>query len=250
MRVNLQPAYVLHRRPYRDSSMLLEVLTAEHGRISLVARGARRKSRGGGGALLQPFIPLLLSFSGRTELKNLNATEAAGRPLVLVGERMFSGLYLNELMVRMLHRYDPHPQLFAAYAATVDALARGDQIDDALRRFEFALLTELGYGFELELDGRSGEAVLPQAWYHYHPDHGLVASGPVADAAQPAFRGADLLAIAANDFSGAAGPTAKRLLRLVLALHLGDTPLRSRELFRGHAGRPARGADTAPLKPQ
>jgi hypothetical protein len=101
--------------------MLLEVLSAEQGRISLVARGARRKIRGGSGsALLQPFVPLLLSFSGRTELKNLNASEAAGRPLPLLGERLFSGLYLNELLVRLLHRHDPHPQLFAAYGSTLD----------------------------------------------------------------------------------------------------------------------------------
>ncbi len=235
MRAALQPSYILHSRPYRDSSMLLEVLTAEQGRISLVARGARRRARGGSaGALLQPFIPLLLGFSGRTDLKNLTATEVAGRPLMLRGERMFSGLYLNELLVRLLHRYDPHPQLFAAYASTLDALAATGEIDDILRRFEFALLAELGYGFDLDLDGHSGEAVLPQSWYHYHPDYGLVARGPVADPARPAFKGADLLAIAADDFSGDARTTAKRLLRLVLAIQLGDAPLRSRDLFRAH----------------
>ncbi len=238
MRVSLQPAYILHSRPYRDSSMLLEVLTAEQGRISLVARGARRRTRGGsGGALLQPFIPLLLSFSGRTDLKNLNATEPAGRPLILHREQMFSGLYLNELLVRLLHRYDPHPQLFSAYAATLGALAESDDVDGILRRFEFALLGELGYGFDLDIDGRSGEAVRSEDWYYYHPDHGLVARGAVADPSQPAFKGADLLAIAANDFSGQARPTAKRLLRLVLALQLGDTPLHSRELFRASVAR-------------
>ena len=236
MRINLQPAYILHSRPYRDSSMLLEVLTAEHGRLSLVARGARRRTRGGSaGALLQPFSPLLLGFSGRTDLKNLTATEAAGRPQVLRGQRMFSGLYLNELLVRLLHRHDPHPQLFATYASTLDALAGEGELDDILRRFEFSLLVELGYGFDLEVDGYSGEALLAEAWYHYHPDHGLVARGPVADPNQPAFQGGDLLAIAANDFSGTARSTAKRLLRLALAMQLGDAPLRSRELFKAHA---------------
>ncbi len=242
MRINLQPAYILHRRPYRDSSMLLEVFTAEQGRISLVARGARRKTRGGSGnALLQPFIPLLLSFSGRTDLKNLTATEVAGPPLMLRAERMFSGLYMNELLMRLLHRYDAHPQLFAAYARTLDVLAGDLEIDDVLRRFEFALLAELGYGFELDMDGHSGEAVMPQAWYHYHPDYGLVARGAGVDPAQPAFKGADLLAIAADNFHGDARQTAKRLLRLVLAQQLGDAPLRSRDLFRAHrkATRPA-----------
>lgn len=259
MRISLQPAYILHRRPYRDSSMLLEVLTAEQGRISLVARGARRKTRGGSsGALLQPFIPLLLSFSGRTDLKNLNATEAAGRPFILQRDRMFSGLYLNELLVRLLHRYDPHPQIFAAYTATLIALSdsevsvgggEGDGerivVDDILRRFEFALLGELGYGFELAVDGDSGAAVEPDRWYYYHHDFGLVARGPVPDSAQVAFQGADLLAIAANDFSGGARATAKRLLRQVLALHLGDSPLHSRDLFREHASATRRNAGNA-----
>ena len=125
--VALQPSYVLHSRPYRDTSALLEVFTAEQGRISMVARGARRRTRGGSGsALLQPFNPLLLSFSGRAELKNLGATESAGTPRQLRGQRLFSGLYLNELLVRLLHRHDPHPQLFAAYGATLDALAGSD----------------------------------------------------------------------------------------------------------------------------
>jgi DNA repair protein RecO (recombination protein O) len=137
--------------------------------------------------------------------------------------------------VRLLHRYDPHPQLFAAYASTLAALAGSDEVDDVLRRFEFALLGELGYGFDLDLDGHSGEVVQAEGWYHYHPEHGLVARQAGADPAQPAFRGADLLAIASNDFSGAARATAKRLLRLVLALQLGDAPLRSRDLFRAHA---------------
>jgi len=235
MRIALQPSYVLHSRPYRDSSMLLEVFTAEQGRISLVARGARRKSRGGSsGALLQPFTPLLLSFSGRTDLKNLNATESAGQPLWLKGERLFSGLYLNELLVRLLHRHDPHPQLFAKYSGTLQELAGSEEMDASLRRFEFFLLSELGYGFSLALDGDSGEVVQAQCWYNYHPDWGLVARGATADPAQPAFAGADLLAMADGDFGGVARATAKRLLRLVLATHLGDMPLRSRDLFRAH----------------
>ena len=123
MRVNLQPAYVLHSRPYRDSSALLEVLTPEHGRISLVARGVRNRSRrGSGAAQLQPFVPLLLSFTGRGELKTLTAKETVGAAISLRGERMFSGLYINELLVRLLHRHDPHPQLFALYGQTLEAL--------------------------------------------------------------------------------------------------------------------------------
>lgn len=242
MRINLQPAYILHGRPYRDSSMILEVFTAEHGRISLVARGARRKTRGGsGGALLQPFIPLLLSFSGRAEMKNLNATEMAGRAVALRGERMFSGMYMNELLVRLLHRHDPHPQLFAAYGVALEALAGSDEMDEVLRRFEFTLLAELGYGFDLDLDARSGDAVVPGAWYYLDPDLGLVARGSAADPALPAFAGSDLLAMAGGCFGGQARLAAKRLSRQMLAIHLGDTPLRSRDLFRARPVSPEPG---------
>jgi len=233
MRVALQPSFVLHTRPYRDSSRLLEVFTAEHGRISLVARGARRPSRGGsGGALLQPFTPLLLSFSGRGELKTLGAIESAGAAVALSGERIYSGLYLNELLVRLLHRHDPHPQLFAAYGAALAELASDDSVEPALRRFEFTLLHELGYGFELAADGRSGASVRADDWYHYHPDCGLYAREGVAEAERPAYAGADLLAMARGEFGGQVRLTARRLLRHALAAHLGEAPLRSRELFR------------------
>jgi len=212
----------------------LEVLTAEYGRISLVARGARRRSRGGSGsALLQPFIPLLLSFSGRSELKTLTATEAVGKVLRLRGERMFSGMYVNELLVRLLHRHDAHAQLFAAYARTLQALAANDVVDTVLRRFEFTLLHELGYSLDLSVDGSCGAVVREDLWYHYDPDCGMVASGSdTSDPSRPAFVGADLLVMAGGEFGGQVRLTAKRLLRQALATHLGDAPLRSRDLFR------------------
>ena len=233
MRVSLQPSYILHSRPYRDSSALLEVLTAEYGRISLVARGARRRSRGGSSsALLQPFIPLLLSFSGRSELKTLTATEAVGKVLMLRGERMFSGMYVNELLVRLLHQHDAHPQLFAAYARTLQALAGNEVVDTVLRHFEFTLLHELGYSIDLTVDGACGAPVREDLWYHYHPDFGMVARGDTVDQSRPAFAGSDLLTMAGGEFGGRVRLTAKRLLRQALATHLGDTPLRSRDLFR------------------
>ena len=240
MRVSLQPSYILHSRPYRDSSALLEVLTAEYGRISLVARGARRRSRGGSGsALLQPFIPLLLSFSGRTELKTLTATEAVGKVLMLRGERMFSGMYVNELLVRLLHQHDAHPQLFAAYARTLQALAGNEVLDTVLRHFELTLLHELGYSFELTVDGASGAPVREDLWYHYHPDFGMVARGDATDQSGPAFAGSDLLIMAGGELGGRVRLTARQLLRQALATHLGDTPLRSRDLFRARSAAPS-----------
>ena len=213
---------------------MLEVLTAEYGRLSLVARGARRKARGGssGSALLQPFIPLLLSFSGRAELKSLTAKEAAGKLHELRGERLFSAMYVNELLVRLLHRHDPHPQLFAAYTEALQALSREDVVDTTLRHFEFKLLDELGYSFDLALDADSGERVQAHLWYHYIPDLGLVAKADATDPSRPAYAGADLIVMAGGQFGGSVRVTAKRLLRQALAGHLGDAPLRSRELFR------------------
>ena len=250
MRVDLQPAYVIHSRPYRDSSALLDVFTAEHGRVSVVARGARRQSRKGNtAALLQPFTPLLVSFSGHSELKTLVAAEAVRGRVALRGVQMFSGMYMNELMAKLLHRNDAHPALFAAYDSALQELAVSTEVDAVLRKFEITLLDELGYGFNLAVDGASGEAVQAQRWYRYEPGVGMLACSTVHDDARDSIRehprslyaGADLLAMASGDFSGSARAAAKRLLRAALAVHLGDTLLRSRELFRS-LGAAARGA--------
>ncbi len=232
VRVTLQPAYLLHRRPYRDTSQLLEVFTPEHGRLSLVARGVRRKARGGStGAIVQPFVPLLLSFSGRAELKSLTAAEVAGAATTLGGERLFSGLYLNELLLRLLHRHDPHPQLFAHYASTLERLASEVPADETLRRFEFRLLDELGYSFDLTHDARTGLPVQESGWYRYEGDNGLVATEQRHDAASPAYEGAELLALSRGEYTPDSRRTAKRLLRQVLTQHLDGKPLRSRDLF-------------------
>jgi DNA repair protein RecO (recombination protein O) len=237
MRVNLQPAYVIHSRPYRDSSALLDVFTAEHGRIGVVAKGTRRQTRKGSAtALLQPFVPLLLSFSGRSELKTLVAIERAQGHCALHQERVFCGLYMNELLVRLLHRDDAHPALFAAYDEALKALAGDSAADTVLRRFEYRLLQELGYNFDFDVDGVSGAPVQSGWWYRYESGVGLVASADaVADAGASRsglYPGAELLAMASGDFGGSARQSAKKLLREALAEHLGGAPLRSRELFR------------------
>ena len=238
MRAALQPAFILHHRPYRDTSLLLEVFTPEHGRMSLVGRGVRRRSRGGSSAsLLQAFTPLLLSFSGRSELKTITAVEAAGPALPLRGERVYSGMYMNELLVRLLHRYDPHPRLFAAYGQALESLVESPVVDAVLRRFELNLLHELGYSIDLSVVGDTGDPVRADGWYAYEPGRGLVARRDLAEPAAPAYAGKDLLQLAGGDFAGPALRTAKRLLRQVLSEHLGQAPLKSRDLFRGVAAR-------------
>jgi DNA repair protein RecO (recombination protein O) len=238
MRVNLQPAYIIHRRPYRDSSALLEVFTAEYGRISLVARGASRQGRrGSNAALLQPFVPLLVSFSGRLELKTMVAIEPAQGSVALAGDRLFSGMYINELLVRLLHRNDAHPALFASYSGALKALDGEMLLDTVLRRFELALLEELGYRLELDVDSGSGQPIEESRWYRYEPVKGLIACDDDKDTIDTAFGGTQLLAMASGEFSGSVRLPAKRLLREALAVHLGEEPLRSRELFYAAGGK-------------
>ncbi|MEP0202103.1 MAG: DNA repair protein RecO [Halioglobus sp.] len=232
MRVSLQPAFLLHRRPFRDTSQILEFLTPEHGRISLVAKGVRRKARGGSlGSLLQPFTPLLVSFTGRADMKTLTAVERVGTAMSLQGERLFSALYVNELLIKLLQRHDPHTPLFAHYAQTLEALSSHSAVDVSLRAFEFSLLDALGYQINPGLDAGSGDPVDPGRWYRLQDELGLVLSHEPAHPDRSRFSGSDLLRIARGDYADSAGLAAKRLSREALAIQLGGQPLRSRELF-------------------
>jgi DNA repair protein RecO (recombination protein O) len=233
-RVQLQPSFLLHRRPFRDSSQLLEVFSLEYGRVSLVARGVSRRRRGGAlASLLQPFRPLLLSYAGRGELATLTGAEAAGNKLAApTGERLFSALYINELLTRLLHRHEAHAALFAAYGRTLEALSSKDPVAAALRRFELELLDELGYGVELERESRSGMSLEPGTLYRVDPEIGVCEAVEVRERDRELFGGEALLAIAQGRVDGPFASDAKRLTRLLLAPHLGTEPLRSRMFFR------------------
>lgn len=219
-----QPAFVLHSRAYKESSALVDLLTPA-GRCRAVLRGARGKT----GSLARPFIPLELELRGRGELKNVARLEPAGVPNLLAGDALFSGLYLNELLLRLLPAEDAHPQLFEHYAATLPLLAAGRALEPLLRAFEWRLLDELGYAFALDRD-LAGLPVRADSLYRLRPDAGLEA----IDELQPgAFHGQDLLAMAEADWTApGALAAAKRLMRQALAPHLGGRPLVSRELFR------------------
>jgi DNA repair protein RecO (recombination protein O) len=230
-RVELQPAYLLHRKPFRDTSLLVEVFTPEYGRIGLVgrgARGARSKLKG----VLQPYQLLLVSWSGRGELSTLTSAECQGGGNFLQGDALISGFYLNELLMRLVARHDPHPHLFYRYQAALQGLIANLGIDWALRLFERDLLQELGYGLLLTHEGTSGEAIEPEGRYCYHHE-----SGPQRLYTERhdllTVQGATLLALA----HGAEGDLQQRresklLMRDVLGRYLGSRPLASRELFR------------------
>ncbi len=241
-RVTLTPTYILHRKPYRDTSLLLEAFAAEYGRIGLVARGARSAKSSVKG-LLQPFQPLLLSWSGRGELRTLIAAEAGGRPAFFQGAALAAGFYLNELMLRLLARHDPHPELFEAYDRTVGALARSPA-EWSLRLFERDLLQALGYGLLLTHTADDGEPVRPDAHYCYHLESGPVAVGSTGGGLP--IKGTTLLALGSGGPEPAAAGLieAKQLMRAALRIYLGDRPLASRSLFRHLAGTAGHPSDT------
>ncbi|MBI2379832.1 MAG: DNA repair protein RecO [Gammaproteobacteria bacterium] len=224
---NWVPAYVLHSRPYRETSLLLDVLSAEQGRISLVARGARG-AKSPWRAVLQPFVPLLMSWAGQGELATLRGAEARGLSRLPGGQGMLCGFYLNELLTRLLQRQDAQPEVFAAYEACLSRLCV-EPAEPVLRAFELELLDAMGYGAALDCDER-GADLAPGAYYRYWSERGLA----VSERREPGldFPAEHLLAIARRDFSDAEVlRAAKFLSRQLLAPLLGNKPLRSRELF-------------------
>ena len=226
-RAALEPVFVLHRRPWGNTSLIVELLGRHHGRLGAVVRGARR-GRSPRAALLQPFHPLLASWSGGGELATLGAVEAAGRGLGLAGEASLMGLYVNELTVRLTHRHDPHEALFDDYLAALVELAENPG-EAPLRRYEYRLLVHLGYAPPLTVEADTGVEVQPDTDYWYHSGQGprrVAGSGP-------RIPGAALRALAADDLDDPDDLRAlKPLMRTLLAEHLGDRPLASRELFR------------------
>ena len=224
-RNELQPAFVLHRRPYSNTSLLLEVFLLHEGRMPLLAKGATA-GRALGASLLQPFLPLLVSRTGRGEVRTLGRFEAAGPPLPLRGPQLYCGFYVNELMVRLVEREAPHRGLFAAYQDTLRRLVEEDDPEPALRRFEVGLLAELGYGLVLEREAETQAALDPAGRYDY-----IIERGPVT-APTGEVGGSTLLKLADGQaLAGDERREARRLLRRVLDHYLGGRPLKSRELF-------------------
>jgi DNA repair protein RecO (recombination protein O) len=235
LRVELEPGYILHHRPFRDTSVLLETFSRLHGRVGLVARGARGpRSRLRG--VLQPFRPLLMSWQLRGELGTLTAAEPGAFAGVAPagGDALMALYYLNELLLRLTARLDPHPELYDVYAGAVGALVAGEPVARNLRLFEKRLLDALGYGLDLTRDVAGGP-VDPEAAYRYDPVAGLAPCRP--DAAG-ALSGASLLALAEDRLvEPRALADARRLLREALDVHLDGRPLKTRELLSQLRGR-------------
>jgi len=220
-RITLEPAFVLHHREYRDTSRILDVFSARHGRLTLFARGARGpKSKLA--SLLMPFRPLLVSWTGRGDAAQLTGAEADGEPLTLPARQVLSGFYLNELIISLTTRHDPQPQLFEDYGRALRRLCVEAHPEPALRVFEKRLLESIGYG--LELDVAAG------ASYYYRPSQGL---SEVREDAPGAYAGRCLLALREESLDDSASlDTARRLLRQALDHCLEGRELRTRTVAR------------------
>jgi DNA repair protein RecO (recombination protein O) len=224
-RVEGQPAFVLHAQAYRETSLLVEVFSREHGRTGLIARGVRGARGQPLRAALQPLQPLLLDWAGRGELSRLVAAEAAGAAFAPQGDALLAAFYLNELMVRLLPRNEAMPALFWRYAQALGALHEGGDWIWQLRRFERDLLAELGYALQLDREAGTERAIDPDAHYRYDPEQGPLR---LLRAENASVTGASLLALANDDVPA---PDVLRDLRLmmrrVLLHQLGGRDLKS-----------------------
>lgn len=225
MRIEQQPAYVLHSRAYRETSLLLECLTRDHGRVGVVARGVRGERARTRRAQLEPFQALAMDLLMRGEMATLTAVESVGSSQRLTGDAGLSGLYLNELVVRLTVRQDPLPALFDAYAQTLARLLGNESLAWTLRRFERDLLQAIGYGLQLPFDSATGEPLVPELSYRYLAEQGAVRC---TAGHEQALLGSDLLALANDEMPDARGLKSLRdMMRNVIRFHLGGGELRA-----------------------
>ncbi|MBC7489125.1 MAG: DNA repair protein RecO [Glaciimonas sp.] len=228
-RIAAQPGFVLHSYPHRETSLILDVLTRDYGRIALVAKGAKRplsKLRG----VLQTFQPLSLSWSGKSEIRTLNAAEWVGGMLPLEKSALLCGFYLNELLVKLLARDDAHPALFNQYVATLNKLAHQEPAPIVLRQFERVLLKETGVSGDFRMCASSCQPVELELMYVVDPERGPRLARMSDN--WPSVSGKTLLDMAREDYSDLnTQAQSKVLMRFLLAYHLGGVPLNTRQIL-------------------
>jgi DNA repair protein RecO (recombination protein O) len=236
-RVQLTAGYLLHHHPWRDSSRILEVFSREHGRLTLFARGVRGPTARLA-PVLQPFQPLLLSWSGRGEAPQLTGAERAHHSAALPRPCLLACFYLNELLIRLTTRHDPLPELFDNYHATLEALRAGSALEPALRVFEKRLLEVLGYGLNLATEAHSGARLQADGWYQFRPALGFV---PALSGSAGALAGGSLVNLSHETLSGARElEDARRVLQAALGVCLEGRPLSTRAVAKSVLRKAAR----------
>lgn len=234
--VNSEIAYILHKRAYRETSSILEVFTRNYGRVSLMARGSRgARSKIAGNLLL--FTPLVISWRGKGKLPYLLSAERADlKAPVLKNKSCFSAMYINELLMYLLHKHDVHESIFENYHRCLYMLEDTHSLEITLRQFEIKLLELLGFGLNLHCEADTGRVILADSMYDYHLEHGPVKSRTASADVVPCISGHCLLALAAEQYQVVALKPKhlaelKQLLRYVISHHLGNKKLKTRELF-------------------
>ncbi len=233
-RVEMAEAWVLHSRAFRETSLIVEAFSREHGRVGLVVRGGRRP-RSPLGLAAQPFRRLLLSWSGRGELAALTRAESAmqdGGLTLPAGNALFAAMYLNELLMKLTRREDPHPELFDHYCDALAGFSADEPIEAVLRCFELDLLASLGFGLNLHCD-TTGRALASDAAYCYRMEEGAEALPAGAGIGKTLnFSGAELLGIARRDWASRdIRLAARRLLKAAIDFYLEGRPLNTRRVF-------------------
>lgn len=228
-RIQNQSAWILHHRPFSNSSMILDIMTCEYGRISVIAKGSRSaKSKFRG--ILRPFMPLNISWLTRANLGTLIEAEVQGAPISLNGDALISGYYANELLLKLLHKDDPHNEIFLLYSETIKKLSLTNQLAPLLRQFEIKLLKLIGYALNLNEVSDTHKSLDPLSYYEYRPDMGPIEvennKGPMT------FLGSQLKSIQQQNFECEDTlMCANRLLRHVISYQLGGRKLMTRKVI-------------------
>ncbi|MGZ8257519.1 MAG: DNA repair protein RecO [Gallionella sp.] len=230
-RIQDELAFVLHTYPYRETSLIADAFSRTHGRVALMARGARRPKSAVRGVLMS-FQPVLLSWFGKGELRTLHSAEWQGGQPYLQGTALMCGLYLNELLLNLLARDDHHEQLFDYYRATLYRLAHETDHAATLRCFEKHLLQELGYALNLQHTADSSVPLQAEQYYRYVLEHGAVLDDGNTKIGVPVL-GKTLLDMAADDYRDAlTAQQSKQLMRVLLNHYLGGKSLHTRDLIK------------------
>ena len=231
-RYDNQAVYVLHTYPFKETSLVVELFTHGFGRVATTAKGARRP-RSAMRGMLQSFQPLVATWSGKLELKTLHSLEWGGGLLLLKGEALMGGFYLNELLLRLLPREDAHEALFEYYSVTIKILANNQDLASTLRRFELKLLQELGYAIPLHHDVHEAP-ILEDLNYVYQAEHGASRLNSVLNHTKNGVQllGKTMIDMVNDDYNTPqTQQQSKQLMRYLLAHYLGDKPLHTRQLL-------------------
>jgi len=228
--------FILHKRNYRESSQLLDIFTRANGLVSVIAKGGRSR-RSPFYLSLQLFSVLEVGYQGKSDLQTLTRADTLEVISFTSAEKTFCGYYVNELLLHLLHRYDPHPELFDRYRKTLQQLAHADSPEAQLRYFEVDLLSEIGYGLNLQTDTHTEKTLEAERVYYFQPDAGAFPAAGQQTSTFPRLHGRTLIELSEYNLASAQSlKEAKHLMRYLLNVHLGDKPIKSRDLFKSGVG--------------